>query len=83
MTELSIPVRMIVAFLNLSIALQAVVLFVKKLGNFNITDRMIASGEFGGQSARALADPSQRRFGIASRARFNQAIQCWEYSSIR
>jgi hypothetical protein len=32
MTELSIPVRMIVAFLNLSIALQAVVLFVKKLG---------------------------------------------------
>jgi len=50
-----------VAFLHLSIALQAVVLLVKKLGDFNIADRMIAIREFGGQSARALADPSQTR----------------------
>ena len=82
MTKLGIPVGVIFAFLGLAIALQTVVLLVEELGYFDIADRMMVLGQLCGQSSRALADPPQRRFRIATCSGLNQALQCCQQSRI-
>ena len=74
--ELCVPVGMIVAFFRLAVALQAVVLIMKQLCNFFVTDRMVLSRQLCGQCPSALAYPAQRGFRIPMRFRFYQAIQC-------
>ena len=69
MTELGIAVGMILAFLHLPIALQAVVLIAQKLRHFLIADWMLLPCQFGSQRPGAFADPPQGRFGIATRFR--------------
>jgi hypothetical protein len=72
---LGIAVRMILPFLQLAIALQAVALIVQQLGHFLMTDRMLLPGQFPGERPGTLARPAQRGFRIAPRARFNQPLQ--------
>ena len=75
MAKLRIPVLVICAFLSLAIALQTVILLVKKLRDFDIADRMVLPGQLRGQGSRAFADPSQRRFGVAASSPLDEAIQ--------
>ena len=82
MPELRVAVRMIVAFLGLAIALQAIILFVKELGHFDITDRMVLLSQLRRERPRALTDPSQRRLRITARATVNQALQCMQQTLI-
>ena len=75
MSKLGIPVGVILALLQLPIALQAVVLIVEELPNSYIADRMMLPREFGGERPGAFADPAQGRFRIATGAAVNQVIQ--------
>src|SRR5437667_8891556 len=81
--KLGIAVGVIVAFLELPIALQAVVLLVEQLCNSDIADRMMLLAQFGGQRPCALADPPQGRFRIATGSALNQAIQRYHQARIR
>ena len=74
---------MILAFLELPIALQAVVLFVERLRDSHIADRMMLPTEFGGQGSGALADPPQRRFRVPPSPTVNQVVECGEQTVIR
>ena len=75
MPKLGIPVGVILALLQLPIALQAVVLRVKQLRNSDIADRMLLPAQFGSQRPGAFADPPQGRFRIATGSTFNQVVQ--------
>ena len=83
MSKLGIPVGVILALLQLPIALQAVVLIVEELPNSYIADRMMLPREFGGERPGAFADPSQGRFRIATGAAVNQVIQRCRQRGIR
>src|SRR6185436_1913466 len=83
MPELGISIRVVLAFLQLPIALQAVVLFVQQLGDSHIARWMTLPAQFGGQRARALADPPEGRFRIATRSALNQVVQRGHQSRIR
>ena len=78
MTELRIAVRMIRAFLSLPVTLQALILVAQKLRHFFMTDRMLLPSQLSCQIPSTLTDPTQGRFGIAPRFRFNQTIHCGE-----
>src|SRR5260370_32484166 len=75
MPELGIPIRMIVSLLGLAIALQTVVLIVKNLRYFGVTDGRMAPGQRLRDRTRALAGPAQRRFGIAPRLFLDHRLQ--------
>ena len=75
MPELGITIRMIVSLLGLAIALQTVVLIVKNLRYFGVTDGMMAPGQRLRDRTRALAGPAQRRFGIAPRLFLDHRLQ--------
>ena len=83
MPELGIPVGVILALLQLPIALQTVVLLVEKLPNSYITNRMMLPREFGGERPGAFADPAQGRFRIATGAAVNQVSQRCRQRGIR
>jgi hypothetical protein len=70
MTELRVAAGMIRTFLRLPIALQAEVLIAQKLCHFLMTDRMLLPCQLSSQSPGTLADPTQRRFGIAASSEF-------------
>src|ERR1017187_5766089 len=74
MTKLRISVWVILTFLGLAVALQAVVLFVEQLRHFYVADRVLLPAEFFGHSPRAFADPPQRRFRITTSSGLNQAL---------
>ena len=74
-TELRVAVGMVRAFFRLAIALQAVVLIAQKLRHFLMADRMLLPCKLSGQIPCALASPTQGRFRVASRVRFNQTVQ--------
>src|SRR3984957_11737049 len=65
MPKLGITIRMIVSLLGLAITLQTVLLIVKNLRHFGVTDGMMAPSQRLCDRTRALAGPAQRRFGIA------------------
>ena len=75
MPELGITIRMIVSLLGLAIASQTVVLIVKNLRYFGVTDGMMAPGQRLRDRTRALAGPAQRRFGIAPRLFLDHRLQ--------
>src|ERR1039457_5010498 len=83
MPKLGIPVWVIVAFLQLPIALQAVVLLVEELRDSYIAERMILLAEFGGERPGALADPPQGRFGTPTGSAVHQVVQCCQPVRIR
>src|SRR6266571_4362769 len=74
MPKLGIPIRVILAFLQFAITLEAVVLLVEELSYSHIADRMILLAEFGSERPRAFADPPQGRFRIATGSAVNQAV---------
>jgi len=83
MPKLGVPIRGFPAFLQFPIALQTVVLFVQQLGDSHIAGGMSLAAQFGGQGARALADPPQGRFGIATGATLNQLVERGHQTRIR
>src|SRR5215471_2462136 len=74
-SELRIPIGMILPLLGLAVALQTVAQMVKDLGHFGMADGMLAPGQGIGDGARTLASPAQRRFGITSRLLIDEPLQ--------
>ena len=66
MPELGVPIRVIISFLSLAIALQTLLHVSQQLSYLLVTDRMIVHREFPSQGSGAFARPAQRRFGIPS-----------------
>ena len=58
-SKLSIPIGVILPFLEFPVALQTVVLFVEDLRDPHIADRMSLAAEFARERPRALANPPQ------------------------
>ena len=83
MLELLIPVGMARPFLGLAVRLQAVAQPMQQVGHDLMTHPMLHPPQFGGQMADALRRPSQRRFRIASRHRFQQAFQIGLQAGVR
>lgn len=82
-TELGVEVGMIVPFLCLAVALQAIVLRVEELGHLDIADGMSLLGELCGQRSRALADPPQRSLRVPTGRAVNQVFQGAQQTRIR
>jgi hypothetical protein len=73
--KLSIPVRMIPPLFQFAITLQAIVLRMQELANFDLAERMPLVTEFGSESPCAFAYPSQRRLRITTGSAVNQTLQ--------
>lgn len=67
--ELGVPVRMVVTFLRLPVALEAVVHGTEDLGYLLVADLASLIGEFRGKGSRALAGPAHRRLRITTERR--------------
>jgi len=65
--ELRVAIRMVLPLFRFAIALQAVVEVMENLGDLGVADGMLVPSQRRGNRSRALADPPQRRFGIAPR----------------
>ena len=63
------------AFFGLAVALQTVVHLMEQFRHDRVADRMPPLLQLRSQFAHALAGPTQRRLGIASRARLHQFLQ--------
>ena len=75
MRELSVPVGVVLAFFQLPVALQTVVLLMQQLGHPHVAYPMPVVAQFGRKGARAFADPAQRRFRIATGGASDQLVQ--------
>lgn len=73
--KLRIAVRVVRAFLRLSVRLQAVLHAPQQLGNRLVTDRMPVRRQFGRERPRALNGPAERRLWIPTRQRVHQRLQ--------
>ncbi len=73
--ELGVPVRMVVPFLGLPVALQAVIHLPQQLRHLFVADGVSLAGQFVRQRPGALAGPAQRRLRIAPRQRLDQGLQ--------
>ncbi len=74
-TKLRVAIWMVVAFLCLAVALQAVTILTQKFGDLGVADRMLQRRQFRRQRARALQGPAQGRLRIAACRWFDQAVQ--------
>ena len=83
MTKLRIPVGVVVAFLGLAIALQAVVQAVQYLRHFHVADRMILLDQFCGNRTCTFANPAQRRLRIPARLLIDQRFECRDQIRVR
>src|SRR6478672_7282846 len=75
MLELSIPIRVAVAFARLAIGLKAVAHIIEQLADQRAADLMTLRLKLLRQPAHALARPEQRRLRIAARGRLNQRAE--------
>src|SRR5204862_8125246 len=73
--ELGVAIGVVVAFLGLSVGLQAVPPVREQRGDGLVAHRMTPPGEFLGQFPRALGGPGQRRLRVPSCGRFDQVTQ--------
>jgi len=72
---LCVAIRVIAAFLGLSISLQTIVHAPQDLGYLLMADRVIVRREFFREGPRALARPAQRGFRITAGQGFHQRFQ--------
>jgi hypothetical protein len=73
--ELRVAIGMVVPFLGLAVALQAVAIFSQELADFGVADRVALGSQFRRQRAGALAGPAQGRLRVAARRRLVNACR--------
>ena len=75
MLKLRIAVRMARSFKGLFVALEAIANIYEKFANMCMADFMSHFTQFNCKGPQALAGPTQRRFGVSTSYRFNQALK--------
>ena len=83
MGELRVAVRMAVALAGLAVSLEAELLPLEQLADHRVADLVPTGAQFGGQPAKALAGPTQRRHRVAPFTRTDKRQQIVQQRRVR